>query len=40
VQDLDAPDKIKNTLFTNQVTTVFLISPCTSISYTSFFTLY
>jgi hypothetical protein len=68
VQDLDAPDKIKNTLFTlscscireirasmlktNQVTgnapafpayspsmaitTVFLISPCTSISYTSF----
>ena len=30
-QHLDAPDKIKNTLFTNQVTTVFLISPCTSI---------
>ena len=47
IQDLDAPDKIKNTLFTNQVTgnapafpayspsmaitTVFFISPCTSI---------
>ena len=32
----DAPDKIKNTLFTNQVTTVFFISPCTSISCISF----
>jgi hypothetical protein len=35
-QDLDALDKIKNTLFTNQVITVFLISPRTSISYASF----
>ena len=35
-QDLDAPGKIKNTLFTNQVTTVFLISPCTPISCASF----
>jgi len=35
-QHLDAPDKIKNTLFTNQVTTVFLISPCTSICYAPF----
>ena len=35
-QHLDAHGKIKNTLFTNQVTTVFLISPCTSICYASF----
>jgi hypothetical protein len=25
-QDIDAPDKIKNALFTSQVTTVFFIS--------------
>jgi hypothetical protein len=35
-QGIDASDKIKNTLFTNQVTTVFFISPCTSIPYASF----
>ena len=35
-QHLDAPDKTKNTLFTTQVTTVFLISSCTSICYASF----
>jgi hypothetical protein len=35
-QHLDAPDKIKITLITNQVTTVILISPSTSICYASF----
>jgi len=38
-QGFDAPRKFKNTLFTNQVTTVFLNSLCTSIPYKSFLCL-